>query len=69
MTTTDFHHASLSAFEAREAKAQEPIVIDPTFFVTTLEWEQHCADLTELGEMVAAAVKENLAYKVESCPF
>ena len=50
-------------------KEQTPIVIDATYWITTDEWEQFCYDTAELGEMVAAAVKEDLPYKVESCPF
>ena len=66
---TDFHNVALSAFEAREAKAVTPIVIDATYWITTAEWEQFCYDTAELGEMTAAAVKEGLAFKIESCPF
>ena len=66
---SDFHNVTLDAHEAREAKAQAPIVIDATYWVTTCEWEQFCYDTAELGEMTAAAVKEGLAFKITSCPF
>ena len=65
----DFHHSSLAAFESRQAADDAPTGVDPTYWVTTLEWEQHCFDTAELGEMVASAIKEGLNFTVESCPF
>ena len=40
-----------------------------TFWVKTKDWEQFCFDVTELGEMVAAAINEGLRYEVETLPF
>ncbi|MDA9868001.1 hypothetical protein N9C85_01045 [Synechococcus sp. AH-224-I15] len=62
---SDFHFDALVRFEAQQTAGS----ISPTFWVKTSDWEKHCSNHEELGEMTAAAVMEGLAFQVELCPF
>ena len=68
---SDFHFDSLVRFEAQQAVEdhQPAASVNPTYWVTTSDWEQHCLNTEELGEMISSALMENLKYSVELCPF